>query len=164
LPIGSKWSLIAKAIVNLAPPNQCAPSASRSFPQFLLHPDRQFAHTAEPRHTHLTGNLALYLREVVTFLLSAISAACVVFDVQVLSTLRPRSLPIGVPGVETEAATRTPGMLILCLWLSMNCLLWFVGLIPEGVGEVRSWLLLHKRICACGPERRFGSLVSWRIP
>ena len=126
LPIGSNWSLIARSIVNLAPPNQRAPSASRSFPQLWLHPDRQFADSAEQRHTHLTANLALYLREVATFLLYARSATCVFVDVQMRSTLRPRSLPIGVPGMDTEAATTTTGILILCLghfdgWLAVVC-------------------------------------------
>lgn len=137
--------------------------ASQSFPQFWLHPDRQFAHSAEQSDTNLSGNIALYLRELTTFLLSSRSAACVVVGVQTLPALWPRLLPIVVPGGDTEAAATTPEMLILRLWLSMDCLLWFVCLISEGVREGPSWLLLHKRICGCCRERRFGNLVSWRI-
>jgi hypothetical protein len=91
LPTGSKWSLISKALVTLASPTPCAPSASQSFPQFWLHPDRQFAHAAQQRHTNLSNNIALYLRELTSFLLSGKSVACVIVDVQMLSTGRPRS-------------------------------------------------------------------------
>jgi hypothetical protein len=55
-------------------------------------------------------------------------------------------------------------MLILRLWFSMDCLLWFVCSISEGVREGRSWRLLHKRIRGRCPERRSGNPVSWCIP
>ena len=47
-------------------------------------------------------------------------------------------------------------------WLSMAGLPWFVCLIFEGVGEIGSWRLLHKRIRGRCPERRSGNPVGWR--
>ncbi len=134
LPTGSKWSLISKSLVDLASPNQCAPSASQSFPQFWLHPDRQFAHLAEQRPTTLSRNVAIYLRELTSFLLSGKSAACEVADTEARFTLRHRSLSVVVARVDTEVATTTPAMLTLCLWLSLDGLQWFVCLIFESSG------------------------------
>jgi hypothetical protein len=223
LPTGSKWSLISKALVNLASPGQCAPSAaestrgltqaSQSFPQSWLYPDSQFAHLAEQRHTNLSNNIALSLRKLTAFLLSDKSAACVVVDVQMLLTSRrhsreqlahsldclsahprgngevswyestaslqfgkspacgvldvdvpsipePDSSSIAVPGERCESAGTAHELWTRYPWLSIAGLPWFVCLIFEGVGEIGSWRLLHKRIRGRCPERRSGNPVG----
>jgi hypothetical protein len=101
LPIDSKRSLIAKALVDFASPDQCAPSAresacgltqvSSSFPPLWLHPGRQFAHPAEQRYTSLIGNIEPHFHELTASLRLRKSAASVVVDVQMPSTSRCHS-------------------------------------------------------------------------
>jgi hypothetical protein len=123
------------------------------------HSREQLAHSLDCLSALPRDNSEVSWCESTASLLFGKSPACGVLDVDVPSIPEPDSSSIAVPGERCESIGTAHGVWTRYPWLSMTCLPWFVCLIFEGVGEIGSRQLLHKRIRRRCPERRSGNPV-----